>query len=408
MASLYTDVAGMLAAAGRPEDARRSVRDALETYQSIGMRRQIADTYRDSALLLADMGDPVEALRHCDEAIAIYRETGVPAEAVLPHNIAALVLYKAGRADEAMARLEMAVSAGEGQAIDPSLLATAYTGLGFLCEKTGDSRRALSSFVAAIDLLDSVRASLATGDLKLDFQGQERNLYSAAVKAFQVAGDAGMAFRYAEKAKSRVLLEQLRMTPLARPLSVDDRLAAREEALIDELNAAIRDGGPGGRSRDLERELDGLWRTMERSMPSSAGLKEYLSLRRGDSIGAGDLASYLTMTRFYEAYVTEKADKANALRAAQLFVRDLTIDDLLRYGESEAERKQLLDALGPAADNPGARPFCHPYYWSPFVLAGDWKSSGQRVLINSGKPPIRNISAGRWARSTSCWLAVKP
>lgn len=86
------------------------------------------------------------------------------------------------------------------------------------------------------------------------------------------------------------------------------------------------------------------------------------------------------MTRFYRTYNDSKINKAEALRTAQL--------SLLKgnYKEnSSASRRKPLNEEDIAASikiektklrlykSPKNAPFAHPFYWSPFVLFGNWK-----------------------------------
>lgn len=83
------------------------------------------------------------------------------------------------------------------------------------------------------------------------------------------------------------------------------------------------------------------------------------------------------MTRFYGGY-RGGTDKANALRRAQLAVlkgeyrkRPATGNRLLV--QQNAEGVKLDPALLIPYRSDPAAPFAHQYYWSPFVLIGNWK-----------------------------------
>ncbi|MEV0430084.1 CHAT domain-containing protein [Micromonospora sp. NPDC050495] len=83
-----------------------------------------------------------------------------------------------------------------------------------------------------------------------------------------------------------------------------------------------------------------------------------------------DLPTALLMRRFYQCHLAGDPDLADpapmapapALRAAQLWLAGLTEAELAAY---------FTGASQPRADDESApRPFAHPYYWAPFVLAG--------------------------------------
>lgn len=94
-----------------------------------------------------------------------------------------------------------------------------------------------------------------------------------------------------------------------------------------------------------------------------------------------DIATALLMTRLYEELITGASDPPSALRAAQLWLRGLTIEQeqafLGRHPHLAAERirrgapdRPALSARGVGGEDGGDRPYEHPEYWAPFVVAG--------------------------------------
>lgn len=67
------------------------------------------------------------------------------------------------------------------------------------------------------------------------------------------------------------------------------------------------------------------------------------------------------MTNFYRLRKENpQKTKAEAIQAAQkLFI----------YGDSN----QAAKPTGAKFEYDRSRPFAHPYYWSPFVLIGNWR-----------------------------------
>jgi CHAT domain-containing protein len=90
-----------------------------------------------------------------------------------------------------------------------------------------------------------------------------------------------------------------------------------------------------------------------------------------------DTATALLMQRFYQNLLGKRdglkapLPKAEALREAKLWLRDLTADQIDR----EVARLPQLERGGvrPRAggDAAEAHPYSHPYYWSAFILIGD-------------------------------------
>ena len=70
-----------------------------------------------------------------------------------------------------------------------------------------------------------------------------------------------------------------------------------------------------------------------------------------------DLSTMLLLKKFYELWQTENQSPSEALRKAQIWLRDAT----------EAE---LAPLLCKRPRNPTDRPFSHPYYWAAFSYTG--------------------------------------
>lgn len=98
-----------------------------------------------------------------------------------------------------------------------------------------------------------------------------------------------------------------------------------------------------------------------------------------------DLSTALLMARFYELHVRGDSGKplspARALREAQLWLRQVTAGELLRFfraqrelsrrGSSALESTAIAEGLIVfAVAEPEHRPYSALYYWAPFVLLG--------------------------------------
>ncbi len=90
-----------------------------------------------------------------------------------------------------------------------------------------------------------------------------------------------------------------------------------------------------------------------------------------------DLATALLMTRLYEQ-LDAGSDPATALRAAQLWLRDLTREQrdafLQRHAHLAAEQTSRLRGSSRDAEvgaaGPGSQPYAHPEFWAPFLAVG--------------------------------------
>ena len=86
------------------------------------------------------------------------------------------------------------------------------------------------------------------------------------------------------------------------------------------------------------------------------------------------------MTRFYQNYTKAGASKATAIRNAQLALLKgeyKTLSSVNRQLTQDSAETEIDFKINPAKlhlfkPNQNA-PFAHPFYWSPFILIGNWK-----------------------------------
>jgi CHAT domain-containing protein len=84
------------------------------------------------------------------------------------------------------------------------------------------------------------------------------------------------------------------------------------------------------------------------------------------------------MVKFYQLYGAGAISKTQALRQAQLSL--LQEPDLAQTKGPLVTRAEIISpgkatgcAALPAFPPDAAKPYAHPYYWSPFILFGNWR-----------------------------------
>ncbi len=83
-----------------------------------------------------------------------------------------------------------------------------------------------------------------------------------------------------------------------------------------------------------------------------------------------DDASGRLMADFYEGLVKGGLDKADALRRAQIaMLRGVPVESVNLATRGATDGEVLEEASAPI---PAAVTSRHPYYWSPYILMGNW------------------------------------
>ncbi|MGI8934145.1 MAG: CHAT domain-containing protein [Phormidesmis sp.] len=83
------------------------------------------------------------------------------------------------------------------------------------------------------------------------------------------------------------------------------------------------------------------------------------------TLTVADLSTMLLLSRFYDLWRTEDLDPPEALRQAQIWLRDSDGPTLAPYLKSS--HPDLAQKFEQAHNQ---RPFAHPFYWAAFTYVG--------------------------------------
>ena len=170
IADRLNTIGGVYKSLGKYAQALEYYQRGLKLAQELGRKRLISDFLSEIASVSVTNGDYLNAIKLADEATAIARQIGSPEMLRLARTVAGSAYYALNRID--------------------------------------DARQAFDEAIAAIEI---IRGQLAGGEQERErFFENKLSPYKAMVQLLVTRNEKGAALAYAERAKSRVLLDVLR------------------------------------------------------------------------------------------------------------------------------------------------------------------------------------------------------
>ena len=253
--------------AGAHSRAIAEYQRALPIKRAVGDRREVGSTLSLMADDYAALGDVTRALAAHQEALSLKRETGA-------HDEAASTLIRIGelhlqRRDPAAAEAAFAdglntiratkYAYGESNLLQR--IAAAYTA-------AGDAVAARPAAERAIELLEAIRSSINSQDLRASFTGSSRRYYETYIDVLMAlhgqspgAGHDRAALEIAERSRTRALVELLAATGgstigVAGPTEFERRLQQDVARKTTALATLIAASAPTDRVMDARQSLD--------------------------------------------------------------------------------------------------------------------------------------------------------
>jgi CHAT domain-containing protein len=147
-------------------------------------------------------------------------------------------------------------------------------------------------------------------------------------------------------------------------LSVSDVLGLRLPAVRLAFLSACESGIPGREMPDESISLA--------AGALSAGIQRVAST----SWAVTQISTLLIAIRFYELWQTKHTAPAEALRQAQIWLRETTnrekVHDLCNCKPTRQIPHEVLDTISTSLESrrDGKKAFSHPYYWAGFSFSG--------------------------------------
>ena len=211
-----------------------------------GDLRGRAKTLGDMGILYSRLGDKQKAMQYHIESLALKRKVRDPlGEAITLHNIGQL--HSAlGDKQKALEYYNLALEIHR-QFPDPGEQASVLASIAELERDRGDIAEARRRIEAALDIVESLRAGVASEELRASYLASKQSTYRFYIdllmrqhKSDPLAGHDQVALTVAERARARSLLETLAEARVNIREGVDPHLLERVSVLYRQLNDSQR------------------------------------------------------------------------------------------------------------------------------------------------------------------------
>lgn len=233
----------------RYAEALASLAEAREIFQTLGNRVLVASTDLERAVVLLRQGYNDEGLAVAQECAAAFRAHILPVQEAQAHLVAARAALAQRHHSQALRLVKKALEIGELRNV-PTLNYQGYYLWGDVALARGDRQDALTAYDRAIQNVERLRGRLMV-EFRADFLEDKETIYQDVVGLCLDLDKPHQGLEYAERAKSRALLDML-----AHRLDLSIRVRVpSDRQLVEELN-------------HLRRERDRLsrrWETDEKS-----------------------------------------------------------------------------------------------------------------------------------------------
>jgi len=246
LAGVYNHLGIVLREAGRYEKALEYHFMSLEIYEKVGTQAQILPVLGNIGNVYKDLKDYVKAEDYHARGLKICRENNAKVEEV--HyllNLANDQLLQ-GKLDIAEVNYDLANDVAKPYN-NPDLNWRIAVGMAEFNERKGDYEKAVDLNDSALKILDLMRSTFQTREQKTSYMASERYVFEDIISLlstlhfkYKSKNYDTLAFSYAERSKSRVLLDMLseaKPGPLvSQPVSLDEA-----KSLCPDRNTIILD-----------------------------------------------------------------------------------------------------------------------------------------------------------------------
>jgi len=328
VAGTQNNLGALLSNMGRFEDAKFRFEQALKMCEALlnadpenaQYQSDVATTQNNLGRLLYGMGRLEDAKILYEQALKMHEAllNGDPENAQYRLNVAGtqnnlgILLRDKGNFSEALVYLSKALNLVSPSG-NPDLGFRILGARGSCHEKMSNLKQAYEDYCESIERIELIRSQFSQEEYKLDIMGDKAGVYSAMISLLCMKeNDAGRAWEYVGRAKSRTLLDYLSLIELPVPQGIPKNLQFKEKELLESIRILDRQARTTEKADQasllsqeitkLHSELNKLYDQMVAFAP------EYVDLRRGQPLPIGGIIDLLKKqskkTAFVEYYTT--------------------------------------------------------------------------------------------------------
>ena len=228
---------------GEPRPALDYYNQALRIQREIGERRQEAITLSNIGTIYSDLGERPKALESYNQALPLHRTVGARRQEAYTLNNIGAEYYAMGEREKAFDYYTQALSLSRAVGDRPGEAQALYN-LANVERQRGNLVEARAQLAAAIEIVESLRAGVASQDLRASYFSSKQHYYQLDIALLMelhrrnpAQGFDAAALRMSERARARSLIETLAEARADIRQGVDPALLERERGLQQQLNS---------------------------------------------------------------------------------------------------------------------------------------------------------------------------
>jgi tetratricopeptide (TPR) repeat protein len=293
----YMGLGNVYRIVGWYQDAIKSYQTALATLDEVSERDRESDIYLELGLTLILNHQIEEGLNYLNKALLLASVGSLKQRGAIQYLYLGLGYSKSGNLQQAKQYFNRAIAfADEFKTVETKW--QALYGVALIYQQQQHNESCQDVLLQAISIIEQMRSQYLPEDLKVSLFVDKIKPYETMVLS-SLPHKACQAFNFVERAKSRVFMEQLAITPVGNTVDIPPDLFQREAELINDLRqlqhqhrqAANQHYSWGNEIDQIESELEHLWEKI-----SNTGSKgtEYVELRRATPLDFNGMKLLLT------------------------------------------------------------------------------------------------------------------